>query len=73
MMVANTGDWQVQVGRRYHFVDTNSGLHFDWELSRGLWLDSAAGTEVRFKRSQTRGLRLVPYGGRRKITGLSHR
>ena len=46
--VANTGDRPVQVGSHYHFYETNPGLDFDREKARGMRLDIAAGTAVRF-------------------------
>jgi urease subunit beta len=68
--VANTGDRPVQVGSHYHFYETNSGLSFDREKTRGMRLDIAAGTAVRFEPGQTREVRLIPIGGDRKIYGF---
>ena len=71
LMVANTGDRPVQVGSHYHFAETNPGLRFDRELTRGMRLDIAAGTAVRFEPGQTREVRLVPYSGKRHIYGFN--
>ena len=71
IMVANTGDRPVQVGSHCHFAKTNPGLRFDRELSRGMRLDIAAGTAVRFDPGQTRELRLVPCGGKRHVYGFN--
>lgn len=71
LMVANTGDRPVQVGNHYHFAETNPGLAFDRELVRGMRLDIAAGTAVRFEPGQTREVRLVPYGGTRQVYGFN--
>lgn len=71
LMVANTGDRPVQVGSHYHFAETNPGLAFDRELVRGMRLDIAAGTAVRFEPGQTREVRLVPYGGKRHVYGFN--
>ncbi|HWV20433.1 MAG TPA: urease subunit beta [Devosia sp.] len=68
--VANTGDRPIQVGSHYHFYETNSGLSFDREKARGMRLDIAAGTAVRFEPGQSREVRLVPIGGDRKIYGF---
>ena len=68
--VANTGDRPVQVGSHYHFFETNSGLRFDREQARGMRLDIAAGTAVRFEPGQTREVRLIPLGGDRKVFGF---
>ena len=70
MEVANTGDRPIQVGSHYHFFETNPGLRFDRERARGMRLDIAAGTAVRFEPGQTREVRLVPYGGRREVYGF---
>lgn len=69
--VANTGDRPVQVGSHYHFAETNAGLLFDRLAARGMRLDIAAGTAVRFEPGQTREVRLVPYGGARRVFGFN--
>ncbi|MBT8457392.1 MAG: urease subunit beta [Rhodobacteraceae bacterium] len=69
--VANTGDRPVQVGSHYHFAETNSGLMFDRDAARGMRLDIAAGTAVRFEPGQTRNVNLVPIGGDRRIFGFN--
>lgn len=68
--VANTGDRPIQVGSHYHFYETNAGLSFDRDKARGMRLDIAAGTAVRFEPGQTREVRLVPIGGARRIFGF---
>ena len=68
--VANTGDRPIQVGSHYHFYETNAGLRFDREQARGMRLDIAAGTAVRFEPGQTREVRLVPLGGSRIVYGF---
>lgn len=73
LMVANTGDRPVQVGSHYHFAETNPGLSFDREAARGYRLDIAAGTAVRFEPGQSREVRLVPYGGARKVFGFNQK
>ncbi len=69
--VANTGDRPVQVGSHYHFAETNAALAFDRDAARGMRLDIAAGTAVRFEPGQTRSVTLVPYGGDRRIYGFN--
>ena len=71
LMVANPGDRPVQVGSHYHFAETNPGLSFDRDAARGMRLDIAAGTAVRFEPGQSREVRLVPYGGYRKVFGFN--
>ena len=71
LMVANTGDRPVQVGSHYHFAETNPGLSFDRAAAHGMRLDIAAGTAVRFEPGQSREVRLVPYGGLRRVYGFN--
>ncbi len=68
--VANTGDRPIQVGSHYHFFETNEGLSFDRQAARGMRLDIASGTAVRFEPGQTREVRLVPLRGARKAYGF---
>ena len=49
LTVANTGDRPIQVGSHYHFFETNPALKFDRKKARGMRLDIAAGTAVRFE------------------------
>jgi len=70
LRVENTGDRPIQVGSHYHFLETNSSLRFDRELSRGYRLDIPAGTAVRFEPGQARTVRLVAYGGLRRVFGF---
>ncbi len=73
LVVANTGDRPVQVGSHYHFYETNAALAFDREATRGMRLDIAAGTAVRFEPGQTRTVQLVAYAGERKVYGFQGR
>jgi urease subunit beta len=68
--VANAGDRPIQVGSHYHFYETNAGLVFDREKARGMRLDIAAGTAVRFEPGQRREVRLVPLSGTRTVYGF---
>ncbi len=69
--VANTGDRPIQVGSHFHFFETNAALAFDRAKARGFRLDIPAGTAVRFEPGQTRGVRLVAYGGARIVHGFN--
>lgn len=71
--VANTGDRPIQIGSHYHFYETNAALAFDREQARGMRLDIAAGTAVRFEPGQTRTVQLVAYGGDRTVYGFQAR
>ncbi|EAU46553.1 urease subunit beta [Salipiger bermudensis] len=73
LMVANTGDRPVQVGSHYHFAETNPALDFDRDAARGLRLDIAAGTAVRFEPGQRREVNLIPISGARKIYGFNQK
>ena len=70
LAVANTGDRPIQVGSHYHFYETNPALRFDRKRARGMRLDIAAGTAVRFEPGQTREVTLVPLAGKRTVYGF---
>lgn len=71
LMVANTGDRPVQVGSHYHFAEANPALAFDRAAARGLRLDIAAGTAVRFEPGQRREVQLIPISGARRVYGFN--
>jgi urease beta subunit len=68
--VANTGDRPIQVGSHYHFFETNPALRFDRAQARGMRLDIAAGTAVRFEPGQSRKVTLVSLSGNREVYGF---
>jgi urease subunit beta len=68
--ITNTGDRPIQVGSHYHFFETNPALQFDRKKARGVRLDIAAGTAVRFEPGQTREVTLVALSGKRTIYGF---
>ena len=70
MVVANTGDRPIQVGSHYHFFETNPALSFDRDSARGMRLDIAPGTAIRFEPGATREVALVPFSGRREVHGF---
>jgi urease subunit beta len=71
--IANTGDRPIQVGSHYHFFETNDALTFDRAKARGMRLDIAAGTAVRFEPGQKREVTLVPLLGLRKVYGFQQK
>lgn len=73
LMVANTGDRPVQIGSHYHFGEANEALDFDRLAARGMRLDIAAGTAVRFEPGQRREVQLIPIQGARRIFGFNQR
>ncbi len=71
MKVANTGDRPVQVGSHYHFFETNPALSFERDKTRGMRLDIAPGTAIRFEPGQERDVTLVSFGGDRNVHGFN--
>ena len=72
LKVSNTGDRPIQVGSHYHFFETNPALKFDRKKARGMRLDIAAGTAVRFEPGQTRDVALVALAGKHTVYGFRH-
>jgi len=70
LVVVNGGDRPIQVGSHYHFSETNSALVFDRTAARGMRLNIAAGTAVRFEPGQQRTVELVDYAGDRIVWGF---
>ena len=70
LVVENTGDRPIQVGSHYHFAETNGALAFDRGAARGMRLNIASGTAVRFEPGQQRSVELVAYGGERVVQGF---
>ena len=70
LTVSNTGDRPIQVGSHYHFAETNGALDFDRPAARGMRLNIASGTAVRFEPGQQRTVELVDYAGERVVAGF---
>ena len=70
LVVENTGDRPIQVGSHYHFTETNAGLRFDRDAAKGMRLNIASGTAVRFEPGQQRTVELVDYAGDRIVYGF---
>ena len=73
LTVTNTGDRPIQVGSHYHFFETNPALRFERKTARGMRLDIAAGTAVRFEPGQVRTVQLVALAGERVVIGFNGR
>src|SRR5690606_35738101 len=71
--VANSGDRPIQVGSHFHFFETNDALSFDRAATRGMRLNIAAGTAVRFEPGQSREVELVELAGGRSVYGFAGR
>ena len=70
VVVENGADRPIQVGSHYHFAETNGALKFDREAARGMRLNIASGTAVRFEPGQQRTVELVDFGGDRVVYGF---
>ena len=70
VVVRNTADRPIQVGSHYHFAETNGALDFDRDAARGMRLNIASGTAVRFEPGQQRTVELVDFAGDRIIHGF---
>jgi urease subunit beta len=70
LVVQNASDRPIQVGSHYHFAETNGGLNFDRAAARGMRLNIASGTAVRFEPGQQRTVELVDYAGDRVVYGF---
>lgn len=71
VVVANSGDRPIQVGSHFHFFEVNTALLFDRAAARGMRLNIAAGTAVRFEPGQQRTVELVALAGERKVYGFN--
>ncbi len=70
LVVENGGDRPIQVGSHYHFAETNGALAFDRQAARGMRLNIASGTAVRFEPGQQRTVELVDFAGDRQVYGF---
>ena len=70
VVVENSADRPIQVGSHYHFAETNGALRFDRAAARGMRLNIASGTAVRFEPGQQRTVELVEYTGDRQVWGF---
>ncbi len=71
VVVANSGDRPIQVGSHFHFFEVNAALLFDRAAARGMRLNIAAGTAVRFEPGQQRTVELLALAGARKVYGFN--
>ncbi|CAN7724042.1 urease subunit beta [Pseudorhodoferax sp. LjRoot39] len=70
VLVKNSADRPIQVGSHYHFAETNGALDFDRDAARGMRLNIASGTAVRFEPGQQRTVELVDFAGDRTVYGF---
>lgn len=69
IVVRHTGDRPIQVGSHYHFFEVNDALEFNRQDARGMRLNVAAGTSVRFEPGDEKEITLVEFGGARVVLG----
>ena len=69
VVVRQTGDRPVQVGSHYHFYEVNNALQFDRAKARGMRLNVAAGTSVRFEPGEEKEVELVEFAGAKVVLG----
>ena len=69
IVVKQTGDRPVQVGSHYHFFEVNNALQFDRGAARGMRLNIAAGTSVRFEPGEEKEIELTEFAGHRVVLG----
>ena len=70
LVVQNTADRPIQVGSHYHFAETNGALGFNRAAARGMRLNIASGSAVRFEPGQQRTVELVDLSGDRIVYGF---
>ena len=70
VLVQNSADRPIQVGSHYHFAETNGALNFDRDAAKGMRLNIASGTAVRFEPGQQRTVELVDFAGARMVYGF---
>ncbi len=70
--VTNRGDRPIQVGSHFHFFEVNKLLEFDREKSYGKRLDIASGTSVRFEPGESKNVKLIDFGGNKRLLGFNN-
>lgn len=69
LLVKHTGDRPVQIGSHYHFFEVNDALDFERAKARGMRLNIAAGTSVRFEPGEEKEVEVVEFAGERVVLG----
>ena len=72
LKVRNTGDRPIQVGSHFHFFEVNRALEFDRARAFGTHLDIPSSTAIRFEPGDERTVRIVPFGGARRVYGFNN-
>jgi urease beta subunit len=69
--VENLSDRDIQVTSHYHFFEVNKCLRFDRAQAFGMHLDIPPGTTIRFEPGERREVRLVEFGGGKRLIGFA--
>jgi urease subunit gamma/beta len=69
LLVKHKGDRPVQIGSHYHFFEVNDALDFERAKTRGMRLNIAAGTSVRFEPGEEKEVEVVEFAGARVVLG----
>ncbi len=69
IVVTHTGDRPVQIGSHYHFFEVNNALAFERKNAKGMRLNIAAGTSVRFEPGEEKEVELVEFAGEQLVLG----
>lgn len=68
--VAHSGNRPIEVGSHFHFAETNAALLFDRQAAKGMRLNIASGSAVRFEPGQEHTVTLVDFAGHRQVWGF---
>ena len=68
--VENTSGHAVSVTSHYHFFEANRRLRFNRRAAYGRRLDIPAGAAVRWESGESKLVRLVNIGGKRRVHGF---
>jgi urease beta subunit len=71
IVIENTSDREIQVTSHYHFFEVNRRLRFDRAQAFGMHLDIPPGTTIRFEPGERREVRLVEFGGGKRLIGFA--
>ena len=69
--VENLSDRDIQVTSHYHFFEVNKRLRFNRAQAFGMHLDIPPGTTIRFEPGERREVRLVEFGGGKRLIGFA--
>src|SRR5919106_2923785 len=71
IVVESISDRDIQVTSHYHFFEVNKRLRFDRAQAFGMHLDISPGTTIRFEPGERREVRLVEFGGGKRLIGFA--